>query len=160
MVSFAVFIVILRSTVQSKIMQSGLNHEYETVSVGNFQKLDFSSHVIVRIKQGKECKVEYFSDTDSVNNPGLENINGTLRFNVDPAIEKENSGNIHFRITMPVLQEIKAARGTEINLNFFQSDSLSVFLGNGCVFKGNNNTLKHVSFKTSGDARLEITSTI
>jgi hypothetical protein len=156
-VSLVIFIVILRNVVQSKQSKSELKHEYKTVSVDNFEKLSFSSHMIVRIRQGKECKVEYTAEEDSVLKPGLENINGTLHVTFDST---ENSGSMHVRITMPSLQEIKATKGTEIQLESFQSDSLSVTLGNGCIFKGKNNSLKKVSFKTSGNASLELTSTL
>ena len=154
-VSLVYYLVILRNTVQSVRLTTQVKHDYKAVSVDNFEKLVFSSPMIVRIKQGKECKVEYTAEEDSVLKPMVENINGTLYFKVDSTV---NAGSMHVRITMPSLQGIKATGGTEIQLENFQSDSLSVILGNGCVFKGKNNGLKRVFFKTSGDASLELTS--
>jgi hypothetical protein len=159
-VSLVIYVVILRNAVQSKQSKAGLMHEYKTVSVDNFDKLDFSSHMIVRIKQGKDCEVEIITDKESILKPSVENINGTLHCMIDSIPEKENTGNIELRITMPLLQEIKATEGTEIHLTNFQADSLTVILENGCAFSGKNNTLKHVSFQTSGDNRLQITSTL
>jgi len=155
-VSLVIYVVILRNTVQSVRLKTGVKHDYQAVSVDNFEKLNFSSPMIVRIKQGKECKVEYTAEEDSILKPMYENINGTLYFKVDST---ENETSMHVRITMPSLLTIRATRGTEIQLENFQADSLSVILENGCVFKGKNNSLKRVSFKTSGDASLELTST-
>lgn len=154
-----VFVAILRDTVQSIQLRTEIIRNYKTVAVGDFERLDFTSHWIVRIKQGRECKVELTADYDSIFRGALENKNGTLYFNVDSVMEKDHTDSIYVRITMPSLQEIKAVRGTKIHLESFQSDSLRVMLENGCEFTGNNNTIKHASFKTSGDAALQITST-
>ena len=154
-----IFVVILRNNVQST--RSGIEVQwiYKTLSVGNFEKLDFSSHMIVRIKQGKECKVEYTAEMDSVLKPVFKSINGTLYLKVDSIIKAEKAGSMRVKITMPSLLGIKATGGTEIQLDNFQTDSVSVILENGCVFKGKNNSLKLVSIKTSGDALLQFTNT-
>jgi hypothetical protein len=159
MVSFVIIVVIMKNNIQSARSKAGLRYNYKTVSVHNFENLDLSSHFIVRIKQGKECEVEIITERNSLVKPNLENINGTLHCMVDSTAYKNDTGSIQLRITMPFIKVIKATQGTEIYLANFQSDSISVFLGNGCVFKGNNNTLKRVSFKTAGDAVILITST-
>jgi hypothetical protein len=149
--------VLLRNGVQSLQLKAESEHKYEAVPAEQFEKLDFSSHWIVKIRQGKECKVELTDEEHSVLKPQIENINGTLYFKVDTTLEKETTGRIHARIIMPSLQEIKAVRGTEIQMDNFQADSVHVVLENGCVFTGNNNTIKYVSFKTSGDNWLHFT---
>lgn len=151
--------MLLRNGVKSLEFKAELKHKYKTVSVDNFEKLDFSSHWIVRINQGKACKVEMTIEEDSVLKPKLENINGTLHFIVDTIIDKEKTESIHVRITLPSLLAIKAVRGTEIQLDNFQSDSLSVILENGCVFRGNNNNIKYISMKTSGENLLHFIKT-
>ena len=150
----------LRNGVQSLQSKAELKHRYKAVSVGDFEKLDFSSNFVVKIIQGKDCKVELAAAEDSTLKPRLENINGTLYFKVNTAIEKKIIDSIYVRISMPSLLVIKAVRGTKIHLENFQSDSLSIILENGCVFTGNNNTIKHTSFKTSGENRLDITKTL
>jgi hypothetical protein len=150
----------LRNGVQSLQSKAELKHKYKAVSVSDFEKLDFSSHFVVKIIQGKECKVEMTAGEDSILKPRLENLFGTLHFTVDTAIEKENTDSIFVRISMPSLQVIKAVGGTKIHLENFQSDSLSVILENGCVFTEYNNTIKHTFFKTSGENRLDITKTL
>jgi len=154
-----IFVAILRDTVQSIQLRTEIKRNYRTVSVDDFERLDFSSHWIVRVKQGKECKVELTAEDDSVFRGGLKNINGTLYFKVDSAMAKNNTDSIYVRITMPSLRVIKAVRGTKIHLESFQSDSLRVILENGCEFTGNNNSIKHASFKTSGEVTLQFTST-
>jgi hypothetical protein len=154
-----VFLMILRNSIQSIHSKAELKYKYKTVTVGNFEKLDFSSHWIVRIRQGKECKVELAVKGDSLMKPGLENSNGTLYFTVDSIFVKENTDSLRVRITMPSLKAIKAVRGTEIHLANFNSDSLHVILENGCIFIGDNNNIRYVSLKTSGDNRLQFIKT-
>jgi len=156
-VIFFVTLILLRNGVQSLQSKAELKYKYETMSVEDFDNLDFSSHYVVKIRQGKECNVELTAEKNSLLKPKLENRNGTLYFTVDSATAKENTDSIHVRITMPSLQEIKAIRGAKIQLENFQTDSLRVVLENGCVFTGINNTVKHASYKTSGDAWLNFT---
>lgn len=153
-----IYVGIFHKTVQTLHLTDELKHQHKTVSVANFEKLNLSSRLIVKIKQGKDCEVEIITDKNSLMKPDIENIDGTLHCSIDSTLENENSGNIQLRITMPLLQEIKAKHGTEIVLENFQADSLRIILENACVFRGKNNTLKSVSFNTSGDTRLELTS--
>ena len=159
LVLFFITIMLLRNGVQSLQQKADLKHKYKAMSVKDFEKLDFSSHWFVRIRQGKTCKIESTADKNTLLKPTLENINGTLYFKIDTTAEKENADSIYVRITMPSLKEIKAVNGTEILIENFQADSLSVILENGCVFKGVNNTIRHVSFITSGENLLNITKT-
>ena len=64
--------LLIRHTVQPLQSTAGLKHNYKAVSADNFNKLDLSSHFIVSIKQGKECKVELASGEDSVLTPRLK----------------------------------------------------------------------------------------
>jgi len=153
------YVGVLHKTVQTIRSTDESKHHRKTLSVNNFEKLDLSSRLIVRIKQGKDCEVEIITDKNSLLKPSVENINGTLHCTIDSTLEKEDTGSIQLRITMPLIQEIKATQGPEIYLANFQADSLRVILENGCAFTGKNNTIKQVSFKTSGDNRLQITST-
>jgi len=144
----------LRSSLNSIHAKAALKEKYKAVPVGNFDKLNFSSRLNVRIRQNKTCLVELAAKDDSIFKPRIENINGTLYFSIDSTIAKENPDSIHMRISMPTLYEINALKGAKIHLESFKSDSLQVTLANGCVFSGNNNTLLKVSYKISGDALL------
>jgi len=150
------YVFILRNTVRSLQAKNGMS--YKSLPVGNFERLDFSAPVLVRIKQGKDCTVEYASEGDSVLKPSFKINNGTLTAEMDSAYDPKNSGSMYIRITMPSLTGIKGSKGAEIQLENYQCDSLNIFLDDGCVFKGKNNTLKHFSAETSGKARIEQTS--
>ena len=82
-----------------------------------------------------------------------------MYFKVDSTPEKENSGKLYARITMPFLKEIRAEQGAKILMENFQSDSLSVILENGVEFTGKDNHFKYVSFKTPGDSWLQFKNT-
>jgi hypothetical protein len=56
---------------------------------------------------------------------------------------------------LPELFSLKAESGSNIHLESFTSDSLHITLGDGCVLTGNNNTLRKVYYKTSGDVTMQ-----
>lgn len=158
-VLFMISLAILRKDLQKMLWEADLKNKYKTVAVGNFDALDFSANWKVKIIQGKECKLELSMKEDSTLKPGLENSNGTLYFRSDTSKGKENSRSITARVTMPSLKSIKAVSGANILLESFTSDSLTIVLENGGTFTGRDNQFKHLTFKTSGDARLEFTNT-
>jgi hypothetical protein len=159
-ISFTVFAVIMRNTIQSARSKARLKYNITAVSVGSFENLDFSSHVIARINQGKECKIEIVTEKNSVLQPKYENINGTLHCMIDSVSDKNDTATLQFKITMPEITEIRASRDVKIYLTSFQSDSIRVILGDGCAFEGKSNTLRHISFITSGHVRIGITHII
>jgi hypothetical protein len=130
----------------------------QNAPLGDFNRLVLSDHVNVRIRQGKECVVEYVNATDSLK-PLVNNLNGTLHIQADSAFNSANHDLPAVKITMPLLLEITATHDVEIQMGFFQTDSIHIALGGGCIFNGSNNTLKVVTFKTSGDALINISST-
>jgi hypothetical protein len=167
LVAVACFIIILlitmllliKYTLQPLQIKAGLKHNYKAIPADNFQKLDFSSHFIITIKQGKECKAEMAFGEDSVLTPTVKNLNGTLYFKVDSTVQIKNSAMLYVRITMPLIKEIRAERGAKINLENFQSDSLNVVLENGVEFTGKDNHFKYLSFKTPGNSWLQFKNT-
>src|SRR5512133_1685732 len=82
-----VFVIKLRNTVQS--VQSRTELKYHAIAATTFDRLDLPSHLSVRIKQGKECKVEYATNTREFKNPDLDIINGKLQFKVDTAVYRD-----------------------------------------------------------------------
>jgi hypothetical protein len=113
----------------------------------------------VRINQGKQCSLEIITNKNSKVKPVIDIRDGTLYCMIDTLSENQNTDSIVIRITMPIIKEIKAARGTDILISNFMADSLDVILSHGCVFTGKNNTLKNTSFHTSGENEVQITST-
>jgi hypothetical protein len=156
MAMLIIFLLVLHNTLNTIHAKAAIKDKYIVVSVGAFEKLDFSSHFIVRIRHEKECFIEVKAKDDSVLKPKLENINGTLYLKVDSAIIKACTDSIHVRIAMPALNSIKAT-GSKIHLESFDTDSLHVVLGDGCVFTGHSNTLRDVTYKTSGEVLLRFT---
>jgi hypothetical protein len=155
MIILIVFILIFRSSMNKIHAKAAIKERYKAVPVGSFEKLDFSSRCIVRIRQGKECFVELKAKDDVILKPKLENINGTLYVKIDSTCAKTCSDSLHVRIAMPSLFAINSAGGSKIHLESFDTDSLIVVLGNGCVYTGNSNTLKKVTYKTSGEVMMQ-----
>ena len=114
--------------------------EYSSVSVEKFSSLDFSGNWIVQIRQGKDCIVELGTEEGQNLKPELKNINGTLYLS--------HRGSIHAKITAPILQEIKAAGHTSIQMKNFWTDSLTVVLGDSSTYAGSNNDFKYISFQS------------
>ncbi len=153
-----IFIVLMKSTVKELHSKMDMKKHFQQAATGSFERLYFSAPFIVRIKQGKVCKVEFALENDTMVKPILDIRNGTLYCAMDSACQNDSTGKINIRITMPLLQEIEADHGTEIRLENFSSDSISVRLGNGCDFKGSSNTFKRTYFKTTGNASIQISS--
>ena len=128
---------------------------FRTMEAGTFERLYFSEHWSVDIRQGNEYKVQVAVNDQPALNPWLENVAGTLYFKTDTSVI--NSGNVRAKVEVPDLQVIKAVRGTQILLRDFQSDSIRLELENGCVFTGRNNKFTYMGFTTSGDVSVQLT---
>jgi hypothetical protein len=128
-------------------------------SLAPFDRVSFSSNFSVRIIQGKNNLFEYVSDSGSTTAPAIENRMGHLFLVNDSVAPRDSTGIMHVRITMPTVYEISAVNDTRIVMNYFTTDSLKIFLGDGCEFAGSNNTIKRVKCSTSGDAKIELSST-
>lgn len=151
--------VILRDHIQTVFTNTALENKYQLIPVEKFDRLDFSSNWIVTIKHGEAYKLELAIDDSMAFKPIVRNIDGTLLFSMDTTQIKQNTGRIRARITTPLLKAIRLVNGTRIHLVNFQSDSLAIDIENGCVFTGRDNKFKHLSFKSSGYARIELTET-
>ena len=150
---FITGLMFFRSEVNALMVKAQLEMPYELAEVGKFYNLDFSTNWIVKIKQGRRHEVEVAND--GTLEPKVENIHGTLYFKIDSMSSKNGKGNLYARITMPDLKKIKAKGTTRVELKNFQSDSLEVILEDQGVFMSDKNTIKHVFYKTSGEAIIE-----
>lgn len=150
-------LMVMRTDLLFALRKSESESNFKTVVVENFKALDFSADWIVNIRQGSEYKVELAFDKETLRTPKMENVNGTLYFTVDSLQSNDKSKSIYAKITAPALHHIKGVKGTTIHLRDFESDSISLVLENGCVFTGNNNHFKNISFKTSGDVSVQLT---
>jgi hypothetical protein len=149
-----VFVSALREHARSIIEKQSMT--YFSLPSYNFDMLDLSSSMQVKIKQGKDCTIEYASNGKIKDLKAFIKIkDNTLIVHGDSTF---NNASVHLKISMPFVKKIIANNGTEISMNFFQSDFTNIELGNNCAFKANNNTLKHVIFNTTGQAKIDITN--
>jgi hypothetical protein len=154
MAAFISFLLIMKKHVKEVHLKDEKIHLYQIVSTGDFQKLELSSNLLVKIRVGKTCKVEVSSGQTV--KPTLKVSEGTLHIVTDPIKTTAGRDTVYVRIAMPVLKEIRACGNAEIHLSGFEQDSLCVSLTDSCLFKGSNNKLKYVSYRASGRNRFEI----
>jgi len=128
LVVFVIFAMILRNTIHIKRSAVEKEITYRTLPLGDFNRLVLSDHVNVRIRQGKECVVEYATAADSLK-PLVNNLNGTLYIQADSVFDSANPDLPAVKITMPLLREIIADQDAEIQMGFFQADSIHITLG-------------------------------
>ncbi|MDH5396611.1 MAG: DUF2807 domain-containing protein [Cyclobacteriaceae bacterium] len=128
------------------------NKDYKPVKVEEFDKLYFSSHWNVTIRQGREVQVEV-DDASTTLKPKLENRNGALYLAVTGS---DDQTPINVKIAVPELREIHSVQGTVVRIDNYEADSLTVFLGDGGVFNGNNNKIKYFFLKTEGKAEVNV----
>ena len=150
-------LLMLRNDLLRLLSQEALENNYQEVPVDPFEALDFSARWTVRIKQGREHKVEVAVAEGGGLKPNLENVDGRLYFHAERADQPETTERLRARVTLPSLREIKAAHDTEIRLENFKADSLRIILEDGGLFTGVENEIEHVSFQTSGEARIQWT---
>ena len=159
-VAFVSFIVIfliismlvLRSNVLTFQTQAVVLTKYKFSEFKDFNKLVFSSAWNVKIRQGKEYKIEL---SDNRLKAKLINRNRSLVFLGGDSDTILSNSPLHAKVTMPFLTEVKAGQSTSIDMEDFTTDSVQIFLENGSSFKGKNNTIKNLSFKTSGETSLK-----
>lgn len=150
-------LLMLRNDLLRLLSQEESENNYQEVPVDTFEALDFSSRWTVRIRQGREHKVEVAVAEGDALKSRLKNVDGTLYFHAESAGEQETTERIQARVTLPTLREIKAARGTEIRLESFEADSLSIILEDSVSFTGVENEIVHLSFQTYGEALIQWT---
>jgi hypothetical protein len=158
LVVMVIFSIILHNTIHARRLAFKKGITLRTLPIGDFNRIVLSDHLNVNILQGKECVVEYPAAKNSPK-PLVNNLNGTVHIQAEGDSSSANPGLTAVKITMPSLFEITAGHDSKIQMDSFQADSIHVTLGAGSIFHGRNNTLKQLSFKTSGDAVINISST-
>jgi hypothetical protein len=138
-------------------MQRSESTRYKTTVLDTFHAIHLSSNWNVRIRQGKEFKVQ-LDLSDTLYQPSFNLVGETLHFDIDSGAIAGRSF-VHAKIITPKLSSIESDSGSVVDIEGFSSDSLIVLLSDGCVFTGRRNELQKISFKSSGDARIDLTET-
>lgn len=147
-------LMILRTDIIEIVAELEKNSKFREVEAEKFRGVDFSENWSVRITPGIQQKVEVEFD-EQVYKTRLENRNGILHFTMDVKDSTAMPKTVKARITTPFIYEIRASKGTNIDLERFDLDSLYVEIEDQGSFKGSENKFEYVSFKTLGKVGIE-----
>ena len=145
-------LMVVRKHLKIYVSQWAYN-QYLTIPTVDFEKLHIPGNWDVKVRQGRHCRVE-LQMADTVLKPMFESVGGTLYMKPDTL---SITAEVHVRVTAPKLTAILAGDTCRINITGFQSDSLTVTMGDGCSFMGMETNFNYVSFKSDGNARIELT---
>lgn len=124
--------------------------QYIELPTDAFSKLAVDGHWEVRIKQGREHKVEV-AGINGLHN--MVNTDGTLHFVADTA----NAGGIQkARVTVPSLTYLSAHGYSTIRMDAYTIDTMYVSMHNGTKLIGKNNNIKFFSLNTFGEVAVEL----
>lgn len=151
--------IIVRDDIETLFTTRTALEGFKPLSIEKFEHIDFSANWSVTIKQGLAYKLEIANKDSSEVKTLIRVEKKTLYFSLDTIQSTGTPENIKVRITTPSLKSITSLRGTRIHLSNMKSDSLTVDIQDGCVVTGTDNSFKFVSFKSSGDARIELRTT-
>lgn len=129
--------------------------KYKSVSVDYFEEIEFSGNWKVRIKPGRVCEVQVEAKNDTFPKPRLEKRNGKQLF-----ITKAKNEVVHAKVSVPLLKKVIASHGAKIHIQDYPADSILIELKDSSSFTGKNNQFGTISFKTSGEASIQITETM
>ncbi|OJJ21479.1 hypothetical protein BKI52_13105 [marine bacterium AO1-C] len=154
LVYLIVGLTLLRSEIQTALDVE--NKQFKEVSIGQFNKIKFSANWKVKIRQGPKFKVSLASKETAILKPELTIKDGTLYMNLPSAQGKA----LQAKLVIPAfnLKAIEANGNTTIYLRGYQSDTLRVNMKDKSVFTVKDNKLSHLDFKTSGQARIQLSA--
>lgn len=153
---FVVGLMVLRNDVTTLLKQAELTNKFREFPVEKFEKLSFTGNWEVRIKQGRNHKVEIEIEDKPVISPRLDQMENALHFTVEGDTAEARLLTVRAKVTAPWLLDIRADGKTRITIEDFDSDTLQVALENGASFAGKNNYFSHLSFKTIGDSFVQL----
>lgn len=147
--------IIIRDDIETLFVKDK-EWNFKTIAIGNFDRLDFSANYEADVVSGLEYSVELAVKDSARVTPDVKAVDGTLYFATrDDSLNTEPI--IKVRITMPLLKMVLGRARSQITVRNFQADSLMVSIEKGCLFKGKENTIKFLTFR-SGDALVEWTN--
>jgi hypothetical protein len=148
--------IIIRDDIETLFVKDK-EWNFKTIDIGKFDRLDFSENYEAEVVSGLEYSVEVAVKDSSGVEPNVRAVDGTLYFAAPDADSLSTEPVIKVRITMPLLKEISGRKRSQITVRNFQADSLMVTIEKDCRFKGKENTIKFLTFR-SADALVEWTN--
>jgi hypothetical protein len=145
--------VIIRDDIQTLLVKDK-EWNFKTIAFENFDRLDFSANYEADVVSGLEYSVELAVKDSTRVTPDVKAVDGTLYFSVRDSDSLRTEPIVKVRITMPLLKMVTGRTGSQITIRNFQADSLTVSIEKDCIFKGKENTIKFLTFR-SGDALVE-----
>jgi hypothetical protein len=153
-------LAVLRKDIQTLVARADKELKFTPVEVPAFSSLSVPANWKVKIKQGRDFKIELAAYGNASLKPAIEVIKDTAILKIDTTYVLSFTDTVYARVTMPQVNKIYASEGAHIRLENFTSDSVCLMLCNGVVFSGKNNSFKYVGYKTSGEVRIEITNLV
>jgi hypothetical protein len=155
MITVLIFIImiIVRDDIQLLFVQDK-DWNFKSIAVEKFQRLDFAAGYHADVVSGMDYSVEVAVKDSARVFPLVKAVEGTLYFSEPDTDSLVTNPIIKVRITMPLLKSVWGRRGSEITLRNFQADSMTVSVEEGCKFRGKDNTIQYLTFRT-GDALVE-----
>ena len=148
--------IIIRDDIQMLFVEDK-EWNFKTIAIENFDRLDFSANYEADVVSGLAYSVELAVKDSSGVMPDVKAVDGTLYFSARDSDSLRTETTIKVRITMPLLKMVWGRTGSQITIRNFQSDSLTVSIEKDCLFKGKENAIKFLTFR-SGDALVEWTN--
>lgn len=148
-------LAVLRMDVRTLVSDADKELKYIPVEVPAFSSLSVPAHWKVKVRQGRDFKIELAVKGNASFKPALVVVQETAVLNIDTTMAHSATDTVFARVTMPLVCMINAAEGAQIRLENFTSDSIRLELQNGVLFSGKNNSFKYVSYKTSGEVHIE-----
>jgi hypothetical protein len=153
-ITLIISLFVMRNDMKTVLERSSVI-QYQEVSVEYFETIEFSGNWKIRIKPGRVCKVELEVKNDTLPKPKSINKDGKQTFIAD------NENNVmHAKVTAPQLKHIIGVSKTEIFMQDYPSDSILIELRDSSTFKGKDNEIKNLSFKTSGNTSIQVIKTL
>jgi hypothetical protein len=148
--------IIIRDDIQTLFVKDK-EWNFKTLAIGNFDRLDFSANYEADVVSGLEYSVELAVKDSLRVTPDVKAVDGTLYFAARSADSLSTEPIVKVRITMPLLKAVSGRKHSQITVRNFQADSLTVSIEKDCIFKGKQNEIKALTFR-SGDALVEWTN--
>lgn len=121
---------------------------YESVAVGEFEHATFSGSWRVRVRQGREFKLE-IGFPDSLR--WSSNLSSdTLRLELDTTRDNTIKPIGYARLTSPFLLSIRLDTANELYLDELTQDSLQIFYAQDGTLGGFGNTITHLNVDANG----------